>query len=130
MPTFLIFFYAWGYDHRSVGIQVRLVRPGMLRATHDFTAPLVVRLTNGDAGSPPHVYLNSKPVAREDLAPLLKSELKSRAEWFVYIEADPDVEWGDAVNVMDIVRGTGAQVVLQTIQPALPPASPRAVHLR
>jgi biopolymer transport protein ExbD len=125
-PSFLIFFYAWGYGHRSVGIPVRLVRPSPLRAPSDFIPPpLVVRVTSAGAGSRPQVYLNSKPVGWEDLAPLLKSELKSRAEWFVYVEADSDLAWGDAVNAMDIIRGTGAQVVFLTIKPTPLPTNSR-----
>ena len=125
MPTFLIYIHIWGLDRRSVGIDVRLVRPGPLRATDDFITPaLVVCITSAGAGSSPQVYLNSRPVAWEDLAPSLKSELKFRAEWFVYVEADSDLEWGDAVNAMDIIRGAGGQVVLLTTQPTPSPANP------
>lgn len=127
VPCFWLFFGA----NASVGIPVRLVRPGPLRVTRDFiTPPPVVRIASGGASSSPQVYLNSRPVGWEDLAPLLKSDLKSRAEWFVYVEADSDVAWGDAVNAMDIIRGTGAQVVLLTIKPTPSPANPHGAHQR
>ena len=124
LPTFLIYIHIWGLDRRSTGIDVRLVRPGALRGTRDFITPqLVVRIESAGSGSAPHVYLNSRPVAWEGLAPLLRSELKSRAEWFVYIEADSDVAWGDAASAMDVIRGAGAQVVLLTTPPTPSPAN-------
>jgi biopolymer transport protein ExbD len=127
MPSFLIFIYAWGYDHRSVGIEVRLLHPGPLRALADsWTAPLVVRVENSGVNSPPRLYLNSKAVAWDALSPSLKTELKSRSEWVVFVEAGLDVNWGDAVNAMDIIRGAGAKVVLLTTETAaLPPIRAR-----
>ena len=34
--------------------------------------------------------------------------------WVVYVEADPNVAWQYAVDVMDIIRGEPAEVVLLT----------------
>jgi biopolymer transport protein ExbD len=127
IPTFLIYLYVWGYDHRSVGIEVRLVKPVPLKApTDSWTHPLTVRIESGGGDSAPRIYLNSGAVALEGLSPLLKAELKSRTEWVVYVEADSDVNWGDAVNAMDIIRTSGARVVLLTT----PSASSRADSTR
>jgi biopolymer transport protein ExbD len=126
IPTFLIFLYAWGYDRRSVGIEVHLANLGPLKAAADsWTKPLVVRIENASAGSPPRLYLNSKAIAWEALGPALKGELKSRPDWVIYVEADRDVNWGDAVNAMGIIRGVGANVVLLTTEPTASPANPR-----
>lgn len=120
IPTFLIYHYEWGCEHRSVGIEVRLLKPGPLKAATDFrTIPLTVRIQNAGYDSAPRFYLNSRPVALEALRPLLKAELKSRAEWVVYVEADSDVNWGDAVSAMDIIRASGGEVDLLTTEPAL-----------
>ena len=117
MPSCLIFIYAWGFDYRSVGIQVHLSNPEIRKGTDDlFRPPLIVRLEKADSGSPPRLYLNARLVAWEALGQSLRSELKSRAEWIVYFETDrsvewtDDVEWGDVANAMDVARGLGAKV--------------------
>lgn len=121
MPSFLIFIYVWGYDHPSVGINVHLLNPGPLSAPRDsWTTPLVVRVENSRVGSPVRLYVNSRAIAWEALSPALKAELKSRSNWVVYVEADRDVNWGDAVNAMDIIRGVGVKVVLLTTTPTEP----------
>ena len=118
IPSCLIFLHEWGYDHRSVGIDVHLLKPGLLKTASDSWAePLVGRVENVGPGSPPRLYLNSKLVGWEALAPELKTKLKSRSDWVVFIEADDDINWGDAVNAMDIIRGAGARVVLLTTRP-------------
>jgi len=61
--------------------------------------------------------LNSRPVAWEKLSDEFKSHLKYHAEWVVYVAADPGLLWGDAMNAMDIIRGTGARIVLLTTTP-------------
>jgi biopolymer transport protein ExbD len=117
IPTFLIYLYAWGYDHRSIGIAVHLLKPSPLRATPEFRpAPLIVRIESSGLNAPPRLYLNSEAIAWDGLSFGLKAELKTRAVWVVYVEADADVNWADAANAMDIIRGTGANVVLQTTE--------------
>lgn len=117
IPTFLIYLYAWGYDRRSLGIEVRLLKPGALRSPSDSQpAPLVLRIESTGLNSPPLLYLNSEPSAWDELNAELKTHLKTRAEWLVYVEADSTVAWGDAANAMDIIRGAGAKVVLLTTE--------------
>jgi biopolymer transport protein ExbD len=126
IPTFLIFLYAWDYDHRSVGIEFHLLKPGPLKAAADSrTSPPMVRVENASTGSSPRLYLNRKAIGWEALGPALKGELKSRPDWVVYFEADSDVNWVDAVNTMDIIRGVGAKVILVTTEPTASPANSR-----
>ncbi len=117
IPTFLIYLYVWRYDHRSAGIEVHLLNLGPQRAADSWTGLLVVQVEDVGTGLPPRLYLNSKAIVWEALGPALKDELKSRSEWVVYVEADRNVNWGDAVNAMDIIRGVGAKVVLLTTEP-------------
>ena len=112
IPTFLIYLYAWSCDHQSV-------KTGPLKTAADsWSAPLTVRVESAGRDSAPRLSLNSKAIAWEALNPALKAELKSRANWVVYVEAGRDVNWGDAVNAMDIIRASGAKVVLLTTEPA------------
>jgi biopolymer transport protein ExbD len=115
IPSVDIFIYTWGYDHLSVGIRVQIQKSSPLRASgNSSSSPFVVRVENTGLSSPPRLYLNSRPVAFEQMGSLLAAELKSRGDRVVYVQASGEVEWGDAVGVMDIVRGTGARVVLLT----------------
>jgi len=129
IPTFLIYHYVWGYENRSVGIEVRLVKPGTLKGAADsWTTPLTVRVENAGRDSAPRLYLNSRALALEALSPLLNAELRSRPEWVVYVEADRDVNWGDAVKAMDIIRASGAKIVLLTTEPSSRTNSVRPRH--
>lgn len=67
-------------------------------------------------GSPVLWYLNSKPIAPVDLPAALRSELSRRADWIVYVEADPDVNIEQIASAMDIVIGLYAKPVLLTPQ--------------
>jgi biopolymer transport protein ExbD len=119
IPVFLIFL---GTNPQSTGIEVHLMKLSPIIGQADFDQPpLVVRVESSRIGSPSHVYLNSKPVAWEALESELRNEFKSRPKWTVYVQAGDEVEWGDAVRAMDIIRGMGAKVILLTTE-----APPRA----
>ena len=127
MPSFLIFI---GNNPQSAGIEVHLANLGPVKTTVDSWADaLVVRVGNAGNGVPPQLYLNSKAIAWEALGTALKAELKSRVDWVVYVEADRDVDWGSAVNAMDIIRGVGAKVVLLTTEPTGSAANSRHARL-
>jgi biopolymer transport protein ExbD len=69
-------------------------------------------------GMVPDVYVNSKATTWSNLASDLKDQLKLRPEWVVYVEANRNVAWAYAVNVVDVAKGLHARVVLMTSQPA------------
>jgi biopolymer transport protein ExbD len=126
IPSFGIFIYAWGYDHLSVGIRVQIQKSWPLKTFGDSSSsPVVVRVEGAGSGSRPRLYLNSKLVAFEQLGSWLTAELNPRSDRVVYFQSSGDVEWGDAVGIMDIIRGTGAKVVLLTEESTAPlPQSP------
>lgn len=137
IPSFLIFLYAWGFNLRSVGIEVHLLNPGPRPARGNlWTAPLIVRLENAGSNSPPRLYLNSRAVPWEALGTTLKGELKSRSDWVVYFETDrnvdwkDDVAWGDVANAMDIARGLGAKVAFLPKELASPPRNRQGAQPR
>jgi biopolymer transport protein ExbD len=118
LPSFLIFVYSWGWDRRSIGIQVSVLRQG---PNVDYsTMPMLVRI-DGDS-LPPHLYLNSTPVSWGELANALRDQLKLRPDRVVYVEADEHISWADVMNAVDIIRGTNANVVLLTTKIARVPA--------
>jgi hypothetical protein len=53
--------------------------------------------------------------ARPTVELCLGPEVPIRAfNWVVYFDADPDLGWGDAAEVIDVIRRAGAEVVLLT----------------
>jgi biopolymer transport protein ExbD len=60
----------------------------------------------------PRVYVHSKATSWKDLNGELRSQLKLRPEWAVYVEADPNVAWANVVSAIDVAKGLHAQVVL------------------
>jgi biopolymer transport protein ExbD len=115
MPGALIFVCQWGFDHRSVGIRVHVLKSRPLRTADNSSTPRpIVRIEQAGQHLRPHLYLNSKVVAWETLDGALMDDLKSRPELVVYVKAEPEVSWADVLNVMDIIRGQLAEVVLLT----------------
>ena len=56
-----------------------------------------------------------------------KDELKVRPDWVVYVEADENVPWADAVSVIDIAKGLHAKAVLLTSTPSPAASDKRAI---
>jgi len=55
--------------------------------------------------------VNGQPVRGEELEGKLKKELSRQMVWTVYLEADPDCPFMDAVHAMDTIQGLGAKLV-------------------
>jgi biopolymer transport protein ExbD len=56
-------------------------------------------------------YVNETPIDRDKLRSKLLEALSKQMVWSVYLEADSDSNFGDAVYAMDTIRGVGAKVV-------------------
>jgi biopolymer transport protein ExbD len=98
------------YYSKGINVSVLPQRPvvsGVFREE-----PLLVRVLS--AGPQCHYYLNARRVALEELPTVLKAELKRRPDWVVFVDADRDVSWEQAAEVMDIAQGLNAKVVLLT----------------
>ena len=61
--------------------------------------------------SPGQFFVNGEVVTRERFEGTLREELGHRAEWTVYVEADPDTRFMDTVYVIDTIQGLGSKVV-------------------
>jgi biopolymer transport protein ExbD len=82
-----------------------------------WTEPLVLSVRASGPGLLPTLYLNSKLLSWEELDSALKVELSTRSVWIVYVEADSNVSWQDALRAIDAARGLQAKVVLLTSRP-------------
>lgn len=74
--------------------------------------PIIVRIETTTPRGPSRVFVNSKPVEWKDLSSALTGELKTRSEWVVYVDGDPNLPWFDVVNAVDAIRGVHARAVL------------------
>lgn len=72
----------------------------------DDTAQLVVAMyDNGD------VALNLQVMSQKDLATELGRRLRARDKRVAFIDAHPDLPYGQVVGVMDLIRASGAERV-------------------
>jgi biopolymer transport protein ExbD len=113
--TFFLLFltmvpFRLGRSRWDQGIPARLLRANLIQASLDQpqTGLLVEVDGNGD------LYLSSKPVTAAELQRALEDEFARRADWSVYVEADPDVAYAGVVRAMDTVRGAHGKVILLT----------------
>lgn len=97
---------AFDGDPNVYGRDASLIRACLFRVL-----PIATSEIQGKAG-PPMLYLNSKPIRREEVGDALTNELKLRPDWVVYVEADEQVSWSDVIGAMDIIRSRQARIVL------------------
>ena len=102
---------AMGLERKiPTGMAIHLIRPGVAAPRSPGIQPLLVRVVVG-----PSLYIDSDRVAWEDFSAVLHTELSRRPpDWPVYVEGDPDLEWRQVAEVIDAIRGAGADVVLLT----------------
>jgi biopolymer transport protein ExbD len=101
---------------RSAGLPVHLLKIGV--DDHD-SSPIIVSVIATNWRVPPLLYVNSKETSWDELRNTLRSQLEVRPRWVVYVQADSDAAWRDAVYVIDVARGLHAEVVLLTTMPKI-----------
>ncbi len=57
------------------------------------------------------IEVNHEPVAMADLEERLRLALKIQSEKIVFFEADDDAAYGNAVLVMDAIKGSGTKII-------------------
>jgi len=57
------------------------------------------------------VLLNAEPVTESELVSKVRAELAQRRDRTVFFDVDDDANYGDAVRLLDLVRGTGARTL-------------------
>lgn len=108
LPIWL--YQSWNYGLLPAGLPVHLVRKEAYAQLGPGIQPIVVRVAPGPEAHP-GPYVNAEPVSWDGLAAAVATEFRQRPpDWPVYVEADPNVEWRDAMRAIDIMQGLGAQV--------------------
>jgi len=75
-------------------------------ATPTNTEEVVVSIT-----STGRVQLNHEPIELPALADRVRESMENRTEKRVFFEIDDEANYGDAMNVIDICRGSGVKVL-------------------
>ena len=58
-----------------------------------------------------HIKINQESTTLEALGPRLKDIFKSRNERGMFVKGDPDVNFGDIAEVIDIAKGAGVDKI-------------------
>jgi biopolymer transport protein ExbD len=66
------------------------------------------------------IFLNKERVAPRDLAARLDAVFSARTEKLLFFDADDELPYGRAVEVLDLARGAGAQHIAVLTQPVSP----------
>ncbi len=57
------------------------------------------------------IEVNHEPVALQDLDERLRLALKIQSEKIIFFEADDDAAYGNAVLIMDAIKGSGTKII-------------------
>jgi biopolymer transport protein ExbD len=72
---------------------------------------LMVDVKLQGSGPDQTIELNSRPMTLVELGTTLKDLLEQRPDKTVFIKAPKDKQYGDIVQVIDVVKGAGAQPI-------------------
>ena len=94
---------------QNYGLRARTLLPGIIQPNTDQETGLLVYVDQHGG-----MYLNSKPIAAEQLQHALEVELSRRPDWSVYVEGDLNVEYQAVIRAMDLVRSAHGEVIMLT----------------
>jgi len=72
----------------------------------EWSTPLIVEVTKDGA-----LLFDGVAISRADLARKVHGRLEGKRERVVYVDFDESTRYGEAVSVMDTVKGAGAETV-------------------
>jgi hypothetical protein len=110
-----------------VGLPVHVLKIGA--SGHD-SDPIIISVVGTSASGRAVLYVNSKETSWDELGNILRSQLKVRPHWVVYVEGEDYASWRDVVNVIDVARGLHVEVVLLTVSPSVGSDNGRKVRLK
>ena len=109
-----------------------LVTPDLLAKEHaDPAGPVVVFLKlprKAVTQLPTRLFVHESETDGRNLRGALLNQLSRRADWVVFIDADPSLPYADAVQVVDVVSQLSARPVLLIRKPAIQPGQPNKGH--
>lgn len=99
-----------------MGLGVRLLPIGAVDGDHLLPKPVVIEIVAGANGSF-IMRVNSRETLPYNLEEVTRRRLKLLVKPRVYVEAENTVAWADVTNVIDVMEGLNAEVVLLTAAP-------------
>src|ERR1041385_557867 len=72
---------------------------------------VVVQVLNGGAGQKPALKINQDQVSWDNLQGRLEEIFKTRAEKVMFVKGDPDINFADVAQVIDIAHAAGVDKV-------------------
>jgi biopolymer transport protein ExbD len=88
------------------GLEALVPQPPPPNQPHTDTDRTVVVQVLGAAGEKPKLKINQEDVSWDNLQQRLTDIFKTRAERVMFVKGDPDVEFQNVAQVIDIARGT------------------------
>lgn len=110
VATFIIVSMMFTSFHRQEGLSVYLMKPGPY-TEHLVVEPIIIGV-QGAGKNGPTVYVNSQKTPWDKLEKELLRDARLRPHSPVYVRAQNDASWQDLVNVIDVLEGLHAHVVL------------------
>jgi biopolymer transport protein ExbD len=97
------------------GLVVHLLKPEVATKAQAGVEPLLVRVEFNGRSVIRNLYIGSQRIPSEVFDTTLLKGLASRPPtWPVYVEGDPNLDWGTVAKVVDEIRGLHAKVVMLT----------------
>jgi biopolymer transport protein ExbD len=104
-------------DHIPTGLPVRLLAIGSLDSDPLSAKPVVITVVSASANGSAVIRVNGREMPLGNLNRGVDRKPKVPTQWTAYVEAGNTLLWGDVVNVIDVVQGLNANVVLLTTTP-------------
>jgi biopolymer transport protein ExbD len=77
--------------------------------TDQLVEPLILRIDKQNRW-----FLDGKAVSPETFSAALKKELSRRSDWFVYLDANPELPFGVPAAAMDMIQELNAKIIFVT----------------
>lgn len=91
---------------------------GSLDERRHGSKPILISVVRASGSGSPVVRLNSKEIALDNFNPVVIQKSGVPRKWKGYVEAESTLPWADVVTVLDVVKGSNANVVLMTTTPS------------
>ena len=106
IPLWLVTF--WKESSKGIWVLTSsrsLKTPG----SDQLVKPLILRIDKQNRW-----LLDGKPVSPDAFPNALKESLNRRSDWFVYLDANPELPFGVTAGAMDMIQGLHAHIILGT----------------
>jgi hypothetical protein len=111
----LLFHFAWQVENEGrQGLFVLTYFPESWQFRHIQCHEWVVRVQSRNVW-----YLNSTRIEPSDLPNVLRAQIGTREDCIIFFDAEPDVDYADAIHAIDLIEETPGRVVLLTPQTKL-----------